>query len=129
MYHWCHSSLHQLWLNFTEKKLSDAASDLSLSIDKKSTIFSEVLLPPCPVRHDHIFPQDQPKKEMKELQLDLELRVHEYVDIRTFFAPQDKEQKKPLSTVGVIRLVCEDYQFLVKLFLCFYLLCFLFVEA
>ena len=104
---------------------------LSLSIDRKSTTFSEVLDPPHPVLFDHTFPplnKDHLKKEMKEL--GKELKVHEYVE-RAFFhnllAQQteifSREQRNPLSVASVTRLKCGDYQFLVKLFLCLFFCC------
>lgn len=115
--------------HFTEKKSSDAVDDssegFSLSIDRKSTTFSEVLAPPYPVLHDQqTFPllyKDRLDKEMKRL--DYELRVHETAPFHTLFAqhgifPPFREQENPLSVVGVIRLTCRDYQFLVSL-LCY----------
>ena len=121
-------SLHQSWFNclFTEKKLSDAAGmGLSLSVDRKSTILSEVLVPPDPVLFDHTFSlpyKNQLKKEMKKMSQ--ELRVHKYVETAhycTLFVQQySREQKNLLSVAGVIRLTCGNYQLLVKLFLCLF---------
>ena len=96
---------------------------LSLSIDRKSTTFSEVLDLPHPVLLDHTFPplnKDHLKKENKEL--GKELKVHEHVE-RAFFHNLlvqqaeifSREQRNPLSVASVTRLKCGDYKFLVKI--------------
>ena len=124
--------------HFTEKKPSNAVDDssegFSLSIDRKSTTFSEVLAPPYPVLCDQqtypLLYKDRLDKETKKL--DYELRVHETASFHTLFAqhwifPMFREQENPLSVVGVIRLTCRDYQFWVSL-LCyvFFLFCCIF---
>ena len=119
--------LHDL---ITGKKLSDASGmGFSLSVDRKSSTFSEVLVPPHTVLCDHTFPllyKDRLKKKMKKL--GKELRLHEYVErasLCTLLVHQEifsREQRNLLSVASVIRLTCGDYRFLVSIIttaLCF----------
>ena len=100
--------------HFTEKKLShtvdDSSKDLSLSIDGKSTTFSEVLTPPYPGLCDQTSPlmyKDRLKKEMKNL--DYELRMHDLVETATFHTfvqqmfPLFREQENSFSVVGRLK--------------------------
>ena len=131
----CPSSLNQVWLNFTGKKLSDAAADsfmdLILSTDRKSASFDEVFSSPHPVFYNQIslLHKDQLEKEMKELQLDQKLRMHKYVELvffRTFLVQQDvfpRKLKNPFSFVSVVRLACGNYQFPCKVVFVYFIFC------
>ena len=106
--------INHMVCHFTGNKLSDTVDDsckgLSLSVDRKSTTFSEVLAPPYPVLRDQTIPllyKDRLKKEMKNPEY--EPRVHDLIETVTFrtlvqqMFPLFREQENSFSVVGRLK--------------------------